>query len=291
MYEMKTDNFNLRQIAKSGQCFRIHEETPCEFSIVAKDRLLIAEYLGHGRYLFHCNREEFEGIWMDYFDLNTSYDFIQREVTFHEDSFVQAAAEYGSGIRILRQDLWEMTVSYLIARCKNIAGISQCIESMCRRYGRVIGKHRGKEYYSFPTPSDIAEEGIKPLRDCGLGFRAKDILNISKLAMEGKYDLNHLRTSSRKEGFEYLTSYYCEIENGQRKQVKKFPGIGPKVANCILLYGLHHIGSVPEDVWVKRIRQEEYNGKKPWWYDSQYAGIIQQWVFYYKRLKGSDVET
>lgn len=274
MFEAKTSNFNLRQIAASGQCFRIREETPCEFSVVTRDKLLIVEYLGHGRHLFHCSKDEFESVWVDYFDLNTRYDYIIDEISAHGDKFVDAAIEYGSGIRILRQDLWEMIVSYLVARCKNIAGISLCIENMCRTYGKVIGAHKGKEYYSFPSPWAIAIRGIEPLLDCGLGFRAKDILNISELVVSGSFSLNHLLTASHSEAVEYL---------------KKVHGIGDKVANCITLYGLHHVESVPEDVWIERIRDEEYKGESPWWYNSRYAGIIQQWVFYYRRTKGSDL--
>lgn len=286
MYETKINNFNLKQIAKSGQCFRIHEEAPAEFSIVAKNRLLIAEDLGDSRYLFHCSREEFENVWEDYFDLHTPYDSIQKEAVNHKDSFVQTAAEYGSGIRILRQDLWETIISYLIARCKNIAGISKCIETICRTYGSVLGEYKGKEYYSFPGWEEILQGDLQQLLDCGLGFRAKDIYQISRLAAEGQFDLEYLKNASYAEGFDYLTSFRYEKADGKRKKVKNFPGIGPKVANCILLYGLHQIESVPEDVWIIRIRDEEYKGKRPWWYDFPYAGIVQQWVFYYRRTAG-----
>lgn len=285
MYESKINNFNLGQIARSGQCFRIHEETPAEFSIVAKNKLLIVEDLGHNSYLFHCDREEFETVWKDYFDLCTPYDFIQKEAATHKDSFVQTAAEYGNGIRILRQDLWEMVISYLIARCKNITGISKCIETMCKKFGSVVGEYNGKEYYSFPGPDAIVQDEMQQLLDCGLGFRAKDIFNISRLTIEGKFNLEYLGSVSYEDGFEYLTSSHYEMVNGKKKNVKNFPGIGPKVANCILLYGLHQVESVPEDVWIKRIREEEYKGERPWWYDSQYAGIIQQWVFYYRRFQ------
>lgn len=271
--EIELQNFDLEQIAASGQCFRMCSTVNGEMVILTRDKMLVAERIAEHKYHFGCVEQEFRDFWADYFDVNESYQNIINLAVREGDMFVLDAIDYGSGIRILRQDLWETVVSFLIARCKTISGISKCIERMCAIYGRVIGEHRDKKYYSFPSPYSIAEGGMKPLLDCGLGFRAKDILRISEQYISGEFDLECLRGATRQQAYEYLI---------------KFGGIGPKVANCILLYGLHHIESVPEDVWIKRIRQTEYAGAEPWWYSTPYAGIIQQWVFYYKRMRGVD---
>lgn len=270
MVEITIENFNIKQIAESGQCFRMHNISNNKYLVLSTNKGVIVEQDGL-KVKFYCEFSEYNSFWKSYFDIdNNIYEHVIRECYFRGivDIFAFRAARYSSGIRILKQDLWEMIISYLIARCKKIEQISLCIERMCQTYGRKVITYNGVTYYSFPNPYSITQGGIEPLIKCGLGFRAKDILKISQAAISGEFDTNILRNMTYQQGYDYL------IQNS---------GIGPKVANCILLYGCNHTESVPRDTWINKVQEENYKGEEPWWFNYPWGGIVQQYVFYYKR--------
>jgi N-glycosylase/DNA lyase len=217
-----------------------------------------------------CSEAEYEELWKDYFDLEYDYHHLVETLRTGKDSFLQSAAEYGKGIRILRQDFFEMMISFIISQNKNIPSIKSSVEALCRRYGTPIIAAVGKEdsYYAFPTPQQLARATKEELRELKVGYRDEYILQASRAVADGLLDLSHIQS--------------CSYEEAS-KALRQIHGIGEKVANCICLYGLHHIEVFPIDVWIKRILEEVYRNEFDLQLYEGQAGIIQQYMFYYMR--------
>ena len=167
------DDFDLEKIAESGQCFRFNR---CGdgYSVVAGDKYLFVKKAGDSMYDFSCSKEEFEEFWKNYFDLATSYCGIRKLIDRKEDGYLYDAAEYGKGIRILRQDPWEMLISFIISQRKNIPAIKASIEKLCALAGKKIATDpEGNDIYSFPTPKELSKATIEELAGCSLGYRDK----------------------------------------------------------------------------------------------------------------------
>lgn len=286
MVKINTKYFDIEKIAASGQCFRMHKTAENEYVILASDKMLVVEKDNDETTTLHCTTAEYQNVWKGYFDIgNNAYKCAIKEAYFRGivDVFAFRAARYSTGIVILQQDLWETICNYLIARAKSVTQISKCIEKMCMQYGNPIGNHRGITYYSFPSPYKIVKGGIGTLSKIGLGFRTEDVFRMAQQVINGKIDLDYIRKANYEDGYAYLTGSHKV--DGQA--IKDFRGIGPKVANCILLYGCHHLEAVPKDTWINKVKTEDYKGEEPWWFDYYYGGIIQQFVFFYKRnMKG-----
>ena len=260
-------DFNIEQIADSGQCFRMKKIDDNKYYTIAFDRYLEITKADNNTYEFSCSEEEFESIWEKYFDLSTDYSVFKSNID-NNDICLQNAVEFGYGIRILKQDLWEVIVSFIISQRKSIPAISTCIESLSKAYGKKI-EYNNNTYYSFPSPDSLAKISLDELLTHGLGYRAKYISNISKEVALGNIDLNELRTLPYDEAYKKLMSIY---------------GVGAKIANCVLLFGLYQINAFPKDVWINRIIENEYNGSFDEKQYDGYAGVIQQYMFYYKRF-------
>lgn len=280
MYKVKrSKDFDLGQIANSGQCFRINKVGENQFSIVAQGKLLIVD-VNEDSYLFHCTEHQFDKRWRGYFDLDTDYRQI-KEIALNkhpEDKLVADAISYAPGMRILKQEPWEAIVSFIVSQRKNIPAIKKSIESICEKYGNFIGTYKGKDYYSFPSPYSIVSGGMDQLKETGVGYRADYIMKAAEAVIDGSLSIVTLQGMSHENTMEYLM---------------KFKGIGTKVANCISLYGLHHLDAFPKDIWMQRMIDEDYHGSPPEWSKEDYAGAIQQYVFYYKRslAKGGNYDT
>ena len=271
MYKLKhPKDFDLEQVADSGQCFRINKVGENQFSIVAQGKLLIVDVTEDG-YLFHCTEHQFDKRWRRYFDLDTDYGMFKNSVLakYPEDSLIADAINHAPGMRILRQEPWEMIISFIISQRKNIPAIKSSIERICEKYGYFVGTYKDKSYYSFPSPYSIVSGGIEQLKETGVGYRAEYIMKAAEAVIDGSLDIAAIQKMTYEETMDYLM---------------KFKGIGLKVANCISLYGLHHMDAFPKDVWMQRMIDEDYQGNVPEWCMSGCAGIIQQYVFYYKRL-------
>ncbi len=269
-------NFNIRQIADSGQCFRMNKTEE-------KDDKLSYSLIAHGRYLelkqvdaetveLSCSEEEFHQIWEDYFDLVYDYGTLVMELAHGVDEFLKQAAEYGNGVRILRQEPFEATISFIISQNKNIPAIRSCVEALCCRYGEKRYIQSGKEYYTFPTPEVLAAANREDLRSLKTGYRDEYIIRAAQAVIDGSINFTDLKNSNYEDAVKILKGVH---------------GIGEKVANCISLYGLHHIEGFPVDVWILRVLKDIYQNE----FDKQkyagFAGIIQQYMFYYYRhLKG-----
>ena len=193
------------------------------------------------------------------------------------------AIEFSRGIRILNQEKWETVCSFIISQNNNIPRIKKIIESLSKRCGNKIILPKGaqahlseiSEYYSFPTPEAIVELGIEGLTELRTGFRAKYIYDAAIKVKSGLVDFNVINKLSTEESIKYL----CEVK-----------GIGPKVASCALLFAFEKYDAFPIDVWIKKVIAKYFDSENPDKFVSQslgeYAGIAQQFLFYYERYGG-----
>ncbi len=194
---------------------------------------------------------------------------------------MKRSIEYGCGIRILNQDLWEVIISFIISANNNIPRIKGIIERICKSYGREI-IWNGKKYYTFPTIEELSKASVADLRNLGLGFRDTRVYETTQIFLTGKVKLEDL------------------IKEKDTKKVKEklleLPGVGPKVADCIMLFGMKRYEVFPIDVWVRRVMNELYIKNEDETKVKQkeieklakdkyknLAGIAQQYLFYWKR--------
>jgi N-glycosylase/DNA lyase len=240
-----------------------------KYSLIAFDHYIELEQIEEDLIDISCSKKDYDLIWKDYFDLDYDYGRIIDVLTSGSDEFLKAAAAYGSGIRILRQDSFEMLISFIISQNKNIPSIKACIERICETYGKyMVDNTSGTVYYTFPTPDILAEAKKEDLRALKLGYRDEYIIGASRAVIMGDIYLDSLKNHSHEEAVIVL---------------KGIKGIGDKVANCISLFGLHHIEAFPIDVWMKRVLTEYYEDKFDPMNYKGYAGIVQQYMFYYIR--------
>lgn len=257
-------NFDLKQIAQSGQCFRMTEIKPGTFQVIAYGKRLLLEQEGQ-QVTFHCTEREYKDLWRRYFDLETNYQYFIDHID-PEDAYLAAAVQCSSGIRILRQELWETVVSFIISQNNNIPRIQKSIEKLCEFCGKGHEEPSGMIWYEFPSPEALAhEEDLGPAK---LGYRAKYIAALAKNVIAGTVSLDSLAHMDQTEAGNYLKSIY---------------GVGSKVASCIQLFSLHQLDSFPIDTWIKQIINEEYAGKFPAEAYSGFTGVIQQYIFNYAR--------
>ena len=267
-------NFELDHIFECGQCFRWKKQSDGSYIGVIKQGVIkinkdnncvqiCAEVLG-----------DIEHICKEYFDLETDYSNIQT-ILCENDENMKKAVEYGQGIRILNQDMWEMLISFIISAANNIPRISKTIENISREYGKGI-KFEGETFYLFPTPEELSKATKEDLRKLNLGFRDKYVFAATQKVVNGEIDLNEIEKMPLNEA---------------KKELMKIPGVGAKVADCILLFSMKKKEAFPVDTWIKKVMNElyldstnitkinEYATKK----FGMYAGIAQQYLFYYKR--------
>lgn len=271
--KIRNSNFNIQQIADSGQCFRMNKIEENKYNLVAYNTYLELIQEDEETIELSCSEKEYIHVWKDYFHLEYDYNHVVQTLVDGNDEFLKEAAMFGKGIRILRQEPFEAMISYIISQNKNIPAIKNCIEAICREYGKPIVTVEGTTYYTFPTPKSLVDAKPEDLRNLKIGYRDKYIISAAKAVANGTVDLELLKKYDSKKALEALKSIH---------------GIGEKVANCILLYGLHHVEVFPIDVWIKRVLCEIYNDEfNPMKYEG-YAGIVQQYMFYYMRNQIQD---
>lgn len=258
------ENMSMAQIEKSGQCFRIKNIGGNRYSVITGKYYLEVEDFGNGSFDFYCTEEEFNNVWAEYFDLNTDYGEIIKEID-SADEYLTAAGNFGKGIRILKQDLWEMLVTFIISQRMSIPRIASIVERLCEGLGEKC-EIDGHVYYSFPTAAQMAGEDLSVY---SLGYRDKYVQKLARELAYGEFSLDFLREDhSLKEHLDYLCSIY---------------GVGAKVANCVVLFGMHRLDAFPIDTWISRIVDREYSGAFPV-EKYKYAGVLQQYIFYYERF-------
>ncbi len=255
-----SDDFDLNKIAESGQCFRANPEGS-GYRFIAGDREILIKKAAEKEYDISVSEREWHDFWEDYFDLGRNYELIRRSAK--NDRFMARACEAGKGIRILRQDPWEMLISFIISQRKSIPAIKTSIERLCTCFGA-----KKKDYYAFPTPKELYNADPEKLASCGLGYRLPYITAAAKAVYLNDFSLEDIKTLPDNELLEAL---------------KTLCGVGDKVANCIMLFAYGRTASVPIDTWVKKIIEEDYGGINPFPAYKENGGIMQQYAFYYKR--------
>lgn len=272
----ETKDFDPVHIFECGQCFRWIKEDDGSYTGVAKGKVINVKKDGANIVIDNTNKEEFENIWYDYFDLGRDYTSLKKELAQHDEN-LKKAVDFGWGIRILQQDSWEMLISFIISSNNRIPMIQRAINNISEKYGKEIGEYRGRKYFAFPSPEELSKASIEELRECKTGFRDKYIYHTNKMVIEENLNM---------EDFIEMDSEVCH------KELMKFKGVGAKVADCIALFGMRKYESFPVDVWVKRVMQEFYGAEdmslpKMRKYGMELfgekAGFAQQYLFYYVR--------
>ena len=273
MLELKVKCFNLKYTLECGQCFRWKKiEDKDRYIGVIKDRVIDIEQINNRLIIYSNNENDLERVVKEYFDINKDYEEIEKNISLIDDN-INKSVKNTTGIRILNQDLFETIISYIISANNNIKRISKSVDKISEMFGKKV-IYDNKEYYLFPTLEELSYATEEDLLSCGVGFRARYIRQTVKLLMENKMILNELYNMTTGKAKELLLS---------------FPGIGPKVSDCILLFSLKKSEVFPIDVWVKRVMEKLYFKSNVSIKDiSKYAesnfkenaGIIQQQLFY-----------
>ena len=262
---VKGIDFSVAKISASGQCFRMTEQEDGWFQVIAENRRLLLKQEASGEVLMACSEQEFETIWKSYFDLDTDYRRFLEHID-PEDDYLQAAVAYGNGIRILRQDLWEMIISFIISQQNNIRRIRKCIETICAHYGT-----EQDGFFAFPTPDQLARATEDELRSLGLGYRSRYLVETAHMVADGRVSLDALRQ------MDYASA---------RTELLKLCGVGAKVADCICLFGLHHLCAFPVDTHIRQVLASHYPDGFPAETYAGYEGVLQQYIFYYDLTAG-----
>ena len=260
---------DLDKIARSGQCFRWHK-TDGGYRIPFKETDFIVSQRDPYTLVFVCKENEFETVWKDYFDLETNYEEICSGVSRDNDPFLHEAIKNQKGIRILKQDPWEMLITSIITQNRNIPAIQKSVELLSEKAGTECQSVDGSSFFAFPTPSQLANMSDQALSDCKLGYRMAYVRDVARAVASGEISLEQLAL---------LPDEECE------KKLLALKGIGEKVAACILLFGFHRLNAFPMDVWMKRILEKEYPNGYPKAEYSPFNGLYQQYMFaYYREL-------
>ncbi|MBQ3124677.1 MAG: DNA-3-methyladenine glycosylase 2 family protein [Clostridia bacterium] len=266
-----TDTFDC------GQCFRFNPDNNGGYIGTAYGRTVRITQDGDTVTLHSTTQSDFDSVWKKFLDLDRDYTAIKKELTKGSDAVMASAIDYGKGIRILKQDLWETVISFIISASNNIPRIKKIIELLCTNFG-TPHEYEGKTYYSFPDAKTIAALNPAELDVIRAGFRTKYIYACAKSVASGEFELDLLYNMSTTDA---------------KRELMKLNGIGNKVADCILLFALNKFDSFPIDVWIKRIMEYCYfeNEPQPIPVIAEFAnskfgnlgGIAQQYLFYYAR--------
>ena len=282
--EYKIDNqktFELKDIFECGQCFRWNEQEDGSYTGVVKDGVINVKKQGETIIFTGMCKKELKEIVEDYFDLNRNYEEIKTQLS-KVDNYLKNSIEYGKGIRILNQDLWETIISFIISANNNIPRIKGIIERISQKYGDEI-KWNGNKYYTFPTVEQLENVTVEEYRKLGLGFRDIRLYETTHKILEKQIDLEALKTNPNT----------IEV----REELLKLSGVGPKVADCILLFSeLKRFDTFPIDVWVRRVMNDLYIKEND---ESKVSkkkiedlaeekfgslkGLAQQYLFYWRR--------
>ena len=273
-------SFEPKHIFECGQCFRWNIEDDGSYTGVVGKNVLNVKKDQNNIIIKGICRGNIKDVCDKYFDLNTDYEKIKIRLS-KTDNNLKQSIEHGNGIRILKQEPWEALVSFIISANNNIPRIKGIIERISKRYGREI-RWNNKIYYTFPNPTELSKASIKDLRELGLGFRDSRVFETTQMVNNKEIDIETLEK--------------IEDTNCLREQLLKFPGVGPKVADCVMLFSMQKHEVFPIDVWVKKVMTELYfedsrkiepNNKKILEFAEnkfgKLAGLAQQYLFYWRR--------
>ena len=262
------DHFRLEQTFMCGQCFRWHKDGNGVFRGVVGTEAVKMYYVDENTIFVESTNPDLV-YWSHY--LNFSSDYNKIEEALAKDELLKKAIEKGKGIRIVKQEPWETIVSFIISANNNIPRIRKIIEKLCETFGNKI-EFDGGIYYGFPAPEVLAVLEPSDLAEIKCGFRDKYIIDAAKKVASGEINLEKIHLMTDEEA---------------KKELMKINGVGPKVADCILLFAYQRFKTFPLDVWTKRILKEQY-GVEEKEADSfikekfgNYAGFAQQYLYNY----------
>ena len=256
------EKLDLVKTFECGQCFRWNADENGVYYGVACGKC--AKLWREGGDIFICSDAPAQ-FWNDYFDLERDYEYISRD--FYDGGYLQQCTEYGMGIRILRQEPWEALCSFIISQCNNIKRIKGIVERLCESFGEAL-EFEGRRFYSFPAPERLLGLRAEELSMLRCGYRAEYILTAAQAVATGKLELESLVSA------DWVSA---------KKALMELKGIGEKVANCVVLFGLYHMEAFPIDVWIKRALKEHFSADFRPESLGKYAGLAQQYIFYYAR--------
>ena len=273
----KSNNeFNPKHIFECGQAFRWNKEDDESYTVVAFNKVINVSLIDEEVIINNSTEEDFNDIWIDYFDLNTDYNSIKTRLSNEETLVI--AMDFGYGIRILNQEKFETIISFIISANNQIPRIKKSIEVISKNYGQFIDNINGVDYFSFPTADELSKISVEELREVTrVGFRDKRINEVSNLIASNEFDINSIASLKSED---------------LQKELMKLPGVGPKVASCIMLFSYGRSETFPIDVWIKRVMEELYIkeetnikliGKYANNIFGDLAGYAQQYLFYYGR--------
>ncbi|MGN1013772.1 MAG: DNA-3-methyladenine glycosylase family protein [Butyricicoccus sp.] len=254
--------FSAPQTLDCGQCFRWTEQEDGNWLGIVRG--VPARVRSDQDALYLETLSGSESMWSEYFDADLDYDAIRR--SFVIDDFTAAAADFGRGIRILRQDPWETLCSFLISQCNNILRIRGILSRLCSSLGEPVS-FDGHTLYSFPSPEKLAPLERPDLEFLRAGYRAPYLISAARAVCDGTLDFAALGQMDTEQA---------------RRQIMQLRGVGRKVADCFLLFGLHKLDAFPVDTWMKKAAVF-YHGDFSVFQSSPYAGVCQQYIFYYAR--------
>lgn len=270
------NEFEPRDIFTCGQAFRWYEEADGSFTFITHGKVANAKKVGDKIFLKGVDKNSFDEIFYNYFDLSRDYKLVMEELA--KDEVMKNATEYGKGIRILNQDKFETIISFIISANNQIPRIKKSIEKISEMYGDYLGEDENRKYYSFPSAEKLFLARPEDLREFArVGFRDKRIVETAKLIKDGRVNIDEIDK--------------MELEDA-RRTLQELPGVGPKVADCILLFAFDRKESFPVDVWIKRVMEELYlkevtpkskiamRGREVF---GKNAGFANQYLFYYGR--------
>ncbi len=268
------DHFRLEDTFLCGQCFRWQKDEAGVFRGVVENHAVKMYYADENTIYVESSNPDLI-YWSRYLSFSTDYNEVEK--SFESDPVLKKCMEVGKGVRILHQDLWETLISFIISANNNIPRIRKIIEKLCELFGDET-EFDGKTYYGFPSASRLAALSLTDLAEIKAGFRDKYILDAAQKVACGEIDLEKIKLMN---------------DADAAKELMKIKGVGQKVADCILLFALNRYKTFPKDVWIKRIMEEEYGiGEKE--IDTfaaekfgNYAGIAQQYLYYYHAIKKS----
>ena len=277
-------SFNLRDIFECGQCFRWNKEEDGSYTGVFANNVINVSKTTKGIYFKGVCEKDIVNTVIDYFDLDRDYNEIKRTLA-KVDNNMKESIRYGEGIRILNQDLWETIISFIISANNNIPRIKGIIERLSKKYGKKI-EFNNKKYYTFPTVEELKDVSVEEYRVLGLGFRDIRLYETTKMILNKDVDISKLNE--------------IKDTNQVRDELLKLSGVGPKVADCILLFStLKRFDVFPIDVWVRRVMNDLYIHKEDEKNVSKkeilklandkfgnLEGIAQQYLFYWRRELG-----
>lgn len=274
-------SFEPKHIFECGQCFRWDEEPDGSYTGIVKDNVINVKKVDNTVYFTSLGADDLKNLVDDYFDLGRDYEKI-KETLSKIDEYLENSIRYGNGIRILNQDLWETIISFIISANNNIPRIKGIINRISMKYGNKI-EWNGKEYYTFPTVENLAKATVEDMRNLGLGFRDVRVYETTHKILNKEVDLKKLHQEPDTQKV--------------RDTLLTLSGVGPKVADCILLFStLKRFDVFPIDVWVRRVMNELYIknedetkvnkreieklAKEKY---GDLEGLAQQYLFYWKR--------